>query len=178
MSLRPSTILTGLISAAVCVCASAAQAAPQNHGTALSEWTVLSGAESPMQIAYPGNVFTEKPSPAVAEGRVFVSQDGRARLVVGTFTNEEAATLSSYRTQLLQDNYATADLDYAPVGKGWFVISGTVDGRMFYERVNFSCSGRIINTWAMIYPVSERKFYDRVVEAIAPTFRKTPGGCE
>jgi hypothetical protein len=43
----------------------------------------------------------------------------------------------------------------------------------FYERVSFTCGGRLINSWALLYPVSERGIYDRIVEAIARTY--SPG---
>ena len=41
------------------------------------------------------------------------------------------------------------------------------------ERVSFTCGGQLINSWAMIYPKSERRFYNRVVEAVARTY--SPG---
>ena len=62
---------------------------------------------------------------------------------------------------------------YAPVRGKWFVISGTMGDQEFYERVSFTCGGQLINSWAMIYPKSERRFYNRVVEAVARTY--SPG---
>ena len=35
----------------------------------------------------------------------------------------------------------------------------------------FSCSGRVINSFAMTYPVAERRFYDPIIEDIEDTFR-------
>jgi hypothetical protein len=56
------------------------------------------------------------------------------------------------------------------------VLSGTLGDHEFYERVSFTCGGRLINSWAMVYPVApaaENRVYDRIVEAIARTY--TPG---
>jgi hypothetical protein len=56
------------------------------------------------------------------------------------------------------------------------VLSGTLGDREFYERVSFTCGGQLINSWAMVYPLSpkaENRFYDHVVEAIAHTY--SPG---
>ena len=78
-----------------------------------------------------------------------------------------------YRDYLMQESYAGADIDYAPVRGKWFVISGTMGDQEFYERVSFTCGGQLINSWAMIYPKSERRFYNRVVEAVARTY--SPG---
>ena len=65
--------------------------------------------------------------------------------------------LRDYRSLVLQQSYAGADIDYAPVSGSWFVLSGTRDGVMFYERVTFTCGGRRINSWAMLYPAAERR---------------------
>ena len=48
-----------------------------------------------------------------------------------------------------------------------------IGDREFYERVSFTCGGQLINSWAMIYPKAERRFYNRVVEAVARTY--SPG---
>ena len=98
---------------------------------------------------------------------------GGARLLVGAFANDTEATLAEYREQLLSENYQGADIDYAPVRKRYFVLSGTRGDMHFYERVSFTCVGKLINSWALLYPVSERKTYDRIVEAIARTY--SPG---
>ena len=101
-----------------------------------------------------------------------------ARLLIGAFGNDERLSLRAYRQYLLERNYPGASIDYAPVRKNWFVLSGERDGVMFYERVSFTCGGRLITSWAMFYPVAERRFYDRVVEEVAPTFTPGSGGVD
>lgn len=137
-----------------------------------SDWTTVSSEQYGYQIAYPGNVFQQDARRSGADGSVFVSADG-ARLIVATFENESGVTLEAYREQLLDENYAGADIDFAPRRSKWFIISGTQGGMHFYERVSFTCGGRLINSWALLYPANQRRFYDRVVEAIAPTY--SPG---
>lgn len=142
-------------------------------GDALRDWATLHNERHGFLIAYPINVFEQKTDPTTDEGRVLYSRDGKARLLVGAFANEDETTLAHYRDFLLQESYAGAALDYAPLRDKWFVLSGTMGEQVFYERVSFTCGGRLINSWAMIYPNSESRFYDRVVEAIARTY--TPG---
>ncbi|MDO9382343.1 MAG: hypothetical protein Q7T86_05705 [Hyphomicrobiaceae bacterium] len=166
---RSTPILTLLLAAAFAIPASAVPEKP----SATSGWIEIVDARSGSEISYPAAVFSEKA--AEPEGRILVSADGNARLLVGSFLNESGASLDAYRTQLLQENYRGAQLDYAPVRRTWFVISGTIGAMMFYERVSFTCSGRYINSWAMLYPTAERSRYDRVVEEIAPTFRPGSG---
>lgn len=139
----------------------------------IGEWSRAEDPRYGYLIAYPANVFTPREGPAQEGGQVFVSRDGRAKLLIGTFLNEDGATLEEYREQILTENYAGALLDYAPVRRRSFVVSGTRGAMHFYEKVSFTCGGRLINSWALLYPADERRFYDRVVEAIAPTY--SPG---
>jgi hypothetical protein len=142
-------------------------------GKRFAEWATISHPRHGFQIAYPGNVFTATGGKVSEDGQVFVSHDGAAKLIVGAFANEGNATMDEYRAQLLSDNYAGANIDFAPVRSNWFVISGTRGTMHFYERVSFTCDGRLINSWALLYPASARAFYDRAVEAIARTY--SPG---
>ena len=66
----------------------------------------------------------------------------------------------------------------ATVADAWFVLSGTLDGRIFYERVTFACGGRLIKSWAMLYPATERSIYDRIVEEVARSYRPGASSCK
>jgi len=137
------------------------------------DWATLHNDRHGFLIAYPVEVFEQKADPATDEGRVLYSRDGKAQLLVGAFENEDQTTLAAYRDYLIKENYPGAILDYAPVHDRWFVLSGTIGDKEFYERVSFTCGGRLINSWAMIYPKADDAFYDRVDEAVARTY--TPG---
>lgn len=162
------TLAAGLVCAAMGV-ATAASAASQK----LKQWEKIANEQYGFMIAYPGSVFAPVANPASENGHVLVSRDGNARLLVAAFDNEDRATLSEYRRQILSENYSGANLDYAPVKRRSFIVSGTRGTMHFYERVSFTCGGRLINSWALLYPVAERHIYDRIVEAIAPTY--SPG---
>ena len=137
------------------------------------DWATLRNERHGFLIAYPAGVFQQLRDPHTDEGRVLYSRDGKAQLLVGAFLNDDGTTLEDYRSYVMQENYAGARVDYAPVHDKWFVISGSIGDREFYERVSFTCGGRLINSWAMIYPKAERRFYNRVVEAVAQTY--SPG---
>jgi hypothetical protein len=139
----------------------------------LTDWATVLHPQRGFQIAYPANVFSPSAGPVNADGQVFISRDGAAKLIVGAFSNEGGATMLDYRSQLLSENYAGADIDFGPIRRTWFIVSGTRAGMHFYERVSFTCDGRLINSWALLYPAAQRRTYDRVVEAIARTY--TPG---
>jgi hypothetical protein len=139
-------------------------------GPRLDDWATLKNERHGFAIAYPVEVFEQKDAPTTDEGRVLVSKDGKAKLLVGAFDNADNNSLEEYRQFLIAEQYAGAVIDYAPVKQRWFVLSGTRNGEMFYQRVSFTCGGKLINSWAMLYPAAERKTYDRVLEAIARTY--------
>ncbi|MFA5951427.1 MAG: hypothetical protein WC807_14200 [Hyphomicrobium sp.] len=139
----------------------------------LSDWEKIESERFGFLLAYPGNIFKPREGGATDEGHVLVSRDGAARLLVAAFDNDTSTTLGEYREQLLSENYSGAELDFAPVKDKWFIVSGTRGDMHFYERVSFTCGGKLINSWALLYPVAERQTYDRIVEAIARTY--TPG---
>jgi hypothetical protein len=139
----------------------------------LKNWSTIENERFGFLIAYPGNIFTPPETANQPDGNVLVSKDGAARLVVAAFENDTNASLADYREQLLAENYNGANIDYSPVKEKWFVLSGTRGDMHFYERVSFTCGGKLINSWALLYPASERRTYDRVVEAIARTY--SPG---
>src|SRR4029450_5110093 len=114
-------------------------------------------------LSYPAGTFAAQP-PAAGDddGRGFLSRAGNARLLAGALPNADGMSLRDYRALVLQQSYPGAAIDYAPVRDNWFVLSGTRDGTMFYERVTFTGGGRRINSWAMLYPVAERRLYDRI----------------
>ena len=128
-------------------------------------------------LSYPAGAFAPQPPPANDDGRVFLSRDGHARLLAGALANTDGTNLRDYRSLVLQQSYQGAAIDYAPVSSTWFVLSGTRDGTMFYERVTFTCGGRLINSWALLYPAAERRTYDRIIEQIARSYRPGEASC-
>jgi hypothetical protein len=128
-------------------------------------------------LSYPAATFAALSPTPNTEGRVFVSRDGNARLLAGALPNSDGMALRDYRTLLLQQSYPGALIDYAPMRENWFVLSGTRDGTMFYERVTFTCGGKLINSWAMLYPAAERRLYDRIVEHVARSYRAGEASC-
>ena len=151
---------------------------PQNvlaQSSRLSDWATIQNKRFGFQIAYPANIFFPAPTPSGNDGRVLKSADGQAKLLVATFENTENQTIDAYRKFLLSDIYANTTIDYSPQKQRWFVLSGTRGDETFYERVTFSCGGKLINSWAMLYPTSQKSLYDRVVEAVSKTYTAGSG---
>jgi hypothetical protein len=55
------------------------------------------------------------------------------------------------------------------------VLSGHRGDQIYYEKTIFSCSGRVVNVFAIAYPEAERQRFDSVVERMENSFKS--GGC-
>ena len=141
-------------------------------------WASYEDGRFGFTLEYPADVFVAAPS-RPEEGKSFLSRDGRARLLVSAAPTK-GVPLATHRQSLMEGVYVDAAYDYKPRGTTWYVLSGTLGTDMFYQRVTFSCDGRAFHTWKLVYPLSEREYYDRIVEAMNRRYRLikvTGGGC-
>jgi hypothetical protein len=129
-------------------------------------------------LTYPKNTFVALPI-STPDGFQAVSRDGNARLLVGTISNFDGKNLADYRTFLINAAYPGAKIDYAPVRPAWFVVSGIrKDGATaFYQRVNFVCGGRNINSWAVIFPAGQEPVYSKIIDQIHRDYALGNGNC-
>ena len=90
---------------------------------------------------------------------------------MGALPNEARQSVAGYQDYVQRNSYPGFAIDYRPLGTNWFVLSGDSNGQTFYEKVMFSCDGRLINSFALIYPTADKRRFDAVVEGIQATFR-------
>lgn len=145
-------------------------------------WTVYENERFGYRLAYPGSWFDAGPVSANGDGRAFMTRDGRARIVVFGARNSEGLSLRAYRETLLQDYDGYDDLTYSPVGQTWFVLSGYRGETIYYQKVMFSCSGRIINVLSISFPAADKPLFAPLVERVEDRFRPgtgydTPSNC-
>jgi hypothetical protein len=143
---------------------------------AAQDWQSYSNQRYGFHLQYPANVFTLERSAKAGDGELFVAKDGDARLLVGSLTNASRFTPASYQQYVAQNSYPDYRIHYRRLGDSWFALSGEGNGNIFYEKAMFSCAGRLITSFAMIYGSDRRQAFDRIVERIENSFR--PGhGC-
>ena len=135
-------------------------------------WKSYRDAGFGFALEYPADVFLPDPG-APREVHSFVSRDARGRLLISAALSTNGATPAQYRRSLMQGPYKGAQFDYTPLRGTWFVLSGTLGTEMFYQRVTFACGG--FHTWKLVYPVSERTTYDRIVEEVHRRYRHDGG---
>jgi len=130
-------------------------------------------------LSYPTAQFIAFPA-ATPDGLQFQSKDGKARMLVGTLANFDGKSLADYRNFVLTESYPGAKVTYAPVRDTWFVVSGVrSDGTTaFYQRVNFVCGGRNINSWTVIFPDADKKaVYAPIIDQVHRDYRPGDGNC-
>ena len=167
LQIYPAGVFSGLELAT----STAYAAAEHSEFPPAGDWRTISDDALGFKIDYPGNIFHRVERDDAVSGHVLLSDDGQARLMIAAFDNDLDSSLRDYRKHVLQSSYAGSDIDYAPVRRSWFVLSGTREGTEFYERVSFTCSNSRITSWAMLYPYAQRNYYNRVLEQIPRTFR-------
>jgi len=123
------------------------------------------------RLQYPANVFKPERSSEAGDGEILIGLDGEARLLVGALENADGHSVASYMGYIRNKSYPNYRVDYAPRAQTWFVLSGQNDQNIFYEKVMFSCGGRYISSFALIYPARSKARFDPIVEGIEKTFR-------
>lgn len=141
-------------------------------------WSSYQNTGFGFTLQYPADVFVPEPERS-DDAQVFRSRDGRARLSIFAAQSADGVTPAKLRRSLMDGPYREAALDYAPQRGRWFVLSGALGTEMFYQRVTFSCDGQAFHSWRLVYPLSERAIYDRIVEEVHRRYRHGSGerGC-
>ena len=147
------------------------------EGDAGLSWTAYRNERYGFSLQYPADVFAVERSSEARDGAVFATADGHAKLLVGALANEARQSVASYQDYVRRNSYAGFAIDYRPLGTNWFVLSGDGNGQTVYEKVMFTCDGRLINSFALIYPTADKRRFDAIVEGIQATFRPGPN-CE
>ena len=159
-----------------------ASAAPKYQQRAEDGWVTYTDEELGYSFTYPSTFFEPQALAANAPAKTFLSPDKRAKIVVSAVENDEGFTLAGYRAAILGQFGGYERLDYSPKGQSWFVLSGYRGENIYYQKVLFSCGGRIINVFSVTFPTADRAFYEGLVEVIEDNFRpgpgrNTPAGC-
>jgi hypothetical protein len=136
---------------------------------ATSPWAVQRDSTLGFRFSYPRDVFHRTKGDGKPSFHYFASKD--AKLMVGAWSNKAGQTPNEFKRWLLANAGGYEDKTYVPRGRSWFVISGYRGDDIYYEKVMFSCAGRIVNVFAITYPKNRRRSYDPVVEQMEDEFR-------
>jgi hypothetical protein len=133
-------------------------------------WVVYRDAQG-TSVEYPRDVFSVQQEPGEQEpGRVFGTEDGRARFHVYSLPNPNALSPGAF----MRANFPAqrSALTYDRVSRNFFALSTRRDGMIVYLRCNFS-SGRdsTLHCVDIRYPVNEKRDWDGIVTRISRSLR-------
>jgi hypothetical protein len=175
---RFAALTTGHVLAFACLCGvvlSSAAAALE-----AKRWITYRSDGAGLVFDYPADVFSvvgADPTEGLKDrttdraGRSFTTVDGRASLQIAAVPNLDKVSVTQLRNMAVAASYKGAKLDYNRVAENWYVVSGTQGVSTFYERVQFSCNGRRLHIWSVIYPSAEGKDFEPMIDEMARRFR-------
>jgi hypothetical protein len=122
-------------------------------------------------IDYP-DLFKMQPPPGSDDGREFKSSDGADFTVSASYFALDL-TVAKYRDFIVKNLDRGSAISYETRGKDWFVISGTVGDKIFYEKHRLSHG--MNEDFVMSYPASTKQTYDPIVARMAKSLRSGKG---
>jgi hypothetical protein len=132
-------------------------------------WTSQRDPQLGFRFSYPEAMFSrlegERPS-----FNYFASADSTAKFLVGGFHNRKGDTPDGFKRWMMANAEGYDEITYRPRGRSWFVLSGYRGDQIYYEKVMFSCGGRVVNVFAISYPTARRALYNPVVERMEDNF--------
>jgi hypothetical protein len=159
----------GFIIVSVILMAGADASAAQAE-TAAASWAIYRDAQG-TSVDYPRNVFSVVQEPNEQEpGRVFSTEDGRARFHVYSLPNPGALSPGAF----MRANFRAqrSALTYDRVSQNFFALSTRRDGMIVYLRCNFSSArASTLHCVDIRYPVNEKRDWDGIVTRISRSLR-------
>jgi hypothetical protein len=126
------------------------------------------------RIDYPAEL-RQQPEPENGDGRRFVSADGQTTLSAYAGYNALDGGLPAYRRisrQGWQEQHAALSLDQLTGGGTGFVLSGRLQGQIFYQKTVLKSD--VLTTFTWQYPAARKAAMDAVIQRTIRTWQ--PGG--
>ena len=152
---------------AIGACASTDAAAAQER------WATYTNPRFGTTADYPADIFSVRDRPPEnGDGQRFRSGDGRAQLSIYGQYNVEADTPKSYLEKFVDQQ----GISYRRVTKRFYVVSGSRDGDIFYQRCNFPANlDGIIDCLNVSYPAQEKTTWDPIVTRLSQSLHAGRG---
>ena len=134
-------------------------------------WLIYTDARG-TRAEYPGHVFSV-PQADEAGGRVFTTEDGRARLHMYALDNPERLPPSRFVRKHFPKSRSV--LTYDRVARNFFAISTRRQDLILYVRCNFSAAeGGTLHCVDLSYPAQQKRAWDGIVTRISRSLRPLP----
>jgi hypothetical protein len=140
---------------------------------AQEKYSTYSNDRFSFSIDYPELLKIQPPSDN-DDGRTFLSADGQVEVRVWGQYNAESKTLDE---RYLMDLKGFSEKpSYMVLKRDWYVLSGTKEGKIFYEKTLVRRRGDtdIFFTFTVTYPAAMKTKFDPIVKRMADSFKFDP----
>jgi hypothetical protein len=122
-------------------------------------------------ISYPADLLIPQGESVNGDGQRFLSKDGRTELLVYGSPNSLDQTLNDVLTQASErsPDHPNRVVTYKVLRADWFVVSGTENGRIFYQKTMLRDS--TFKTFRIEYDESKKPTFDSITAFIARSFK-------
>ena len=142
------------------------QALPLTHYASSAQRVVYktyTNARYGYSIAYPSSLLIPQGEADNGDGQAFRSRDGSAEMRVYGSQDMGGGLTAAYN-----EAQAGKDVSYKIIKRNWFVVSGRVGGKIFYQKTMIK--GDVLKTFLIEYDESQKATYDAATTRIARSF--------
>ena len=137
--------------------------------SAQQNWTTYVNERYGAAADYPTDLFTQKDAPPDAgDGQTFRTADGETKLSIYGANNIENDTPESYLAKYVD---LEGGVTLKRVTAHFYAVSGTRDGKIYYERCNFPPRDGALGCFYIEYPAEQKAMWDAVVTRIGRSLR-------
>lgn len=123
-------------------------------------------------VSYPLDILIPQGEADNGDGQRFLSKDGRAEMLVYGSNNALKQTLQQAFAEASASrakDHPGRVVSYKVMRQDWFAISGTENGRIFYQKT-FLKNG-VFKTLGIEYDESQKAIYDSITTVISKSFK-------
>jgi hypothetical protein len=123
-------------------------------------------------ISYPKDILYPQGEADNGDGQKFLSKEAGASLLVYGSHNFNDQTLEERYQEDSRgetEEYSTKVVTYRLLKKNWFVISGYVSGKIFYQKTILN--NNQFKTFYFEYPETKKKTYDSIIKHLSTSFK-------
>jgi hypothetical protein len=135
--------------------------------TAFSQpkWKTYNNARYGYSIVYPSNLLLPKGESDNGDGQIFLNNTAEMRVFASNMLLNETLTKEFKAVVRKSEN-----VSYKTINKNFFVVSGKIDGRIFYQKTIARADG-VFLTFYIEYVEDERNDYDKFTTRIVGSIK-------
>ena len=129
-----------------------------------AQWPVYTNARYGTRISYPRALFRRGRESDNGDGIRFTAADGATLAVYGS-RNIDGLSPRAFLAQQVTNEAGT--ITYRTAGANFVVLSGTREGRIFYDRFLFGDPSGVVHAYSLEYPRRAQGVYGPVIARLS-----------